>query len=150
MIYDKLENIDKYFQPGDSIYEAVCFARDKAAAMSNGDHDLDGDRLSARVMTYMTAPAEQRKFEYHRKYIDVQVMLEGCERHDVAPAKNLAPIGTFDAEKDILFLEPPELFATVNLEPGWFAVYFLHDNHRPNCSIGSPEQVRKVCMKVKA
>ncbi len=149
MIYDKFENLNKYFQSGDPIYKAACYARDKAAAMPDGDHLVDGDQIIARVQSYSTQPAEQRKFEYHKVYVDVQVMLDGCERQDVAPVKKLIPIGTFDTVKDIIKCEAPDLFSTVNLEPGWFVVYFPQDNHRPNCSIGAPAKVRKVCMKVK-
>jgi YhcH/YjgK/YiaL family protein len=149
VIYDKFENLDQYFGEDHPVYEAVVYARDKAGSMPVGDHDLDGDRLSARVQAYSTQPVELRQFESHRKYTDVQVMLEGCERQDVAPAQDLIPIGEFDEAKDVVKLEAPELFSTIHLEPGWFVVYFPQDNHRPNCCIGEPANVRKVCMKVK-
>ena len=148
MIYDRFENLDQYYDKGHPVYEAVVYARDKAGAMPVGDHDLDGDRLSARVQAYTTEPAELREFESHKKYTDVQVMLEGCERQDVAPAQDLVPKGEFDVEKDVVKLEEPDIFSTINLEPGWFVVYYPQDNHRPNCCIDEPSNVRKVCMKV--
>lgn len=149
MIYDKFENIGMYFEADHPVSKAVVFARDKAASMPLGDHSVDGDNLIARVQEYSTQPVELRFFESHRKYIDVQVMLDGCERQDVAPAQKMVPMGSFDESKDMVKLKEPEVFSTVNLEPGWFVVYFPQDNHRPNCCIGEPAKVRKVCMKVK-
>lgn len=100
MIYDKFENMETYFQPSEPVYDAICFAVEKAATLPDGDHELTCGGIVARVMAYVTEPAQQR------------------------------------------------LFATINLQPGWFAVYFPQDNHRPNCSVGESESVRKVCMKI--
>jgi len=148
MIYDNLDNLETYFHSGEPLYEAVCFARDQAAELPDGDHGLPCGNMLARVMTYKTEPAEQRLFENHRKFIDVQVMLQGSERHDVVTARELIPDGDFNIGKDIGRFKASGLFATIHLEPGWFAVYFPQDTHRPNCCIGEPVPVRKVCMKI--
>lgn len=147
MIYDKFDNLETCFQPGDPVYAAICFARDQAAGLPDGDHELPGGMI-ARVQSYDTELAEQRLFENHRRFIDVQVMLKGRERQDVVPGQELTPVGDFNIEKDMGRFEAPDLFSSIRLEPGWFVIYFPQDNHRPNCCIGEPEPVRKVCMKI--
>jgi YhcH/YjgK/YiaL family protein len=148
MIYDKLENLGTYCSPGESLYEAICYARDQAATQSDGNHPIGDDRLVAKVMSYTTEPVEGRIFECHRRHIDVQVMLSGSERHDVAPAQELKEAEPFDEAKDFGKFSAPPIYSTIYLEPGWFVVYYPQDNHRPNGSIGSSEPVRKVCMKI--
>lgn len=150
MIYDRLENAGTYFDEESPLYKAVCFARDEANGLAAGVHELDGDRLKANIDEYETEPAEERRFEAHEKYIDVQVMLDGGERQDVSVAANLVPVDPYDPERDLVFFQTPENFATIHLKPGTFVVYFPQDAHRPSCAMGdNPEPVRKVCMKVR-
>jgi biofilm protein TabA len=150
MIYDRLENVENYFDKNSTLYKAVCFARDEACKLNTGVHKLDGDALKANIDEYETEPAENRRFEAHRKYIDVQVMLEGMERHDVSVVSDLVPDIAYDSDKDVMFLQTPETCASIPLPPGLFVVYFPQDAHRPGCAIGdTPAPVRKVCMKIK-
>ena len=151
MIYDRLENVENYFDKGSALYKVVCFARDEADKLSTGVHKLDGDALKANIDEYETEPAENRRFEAHQKYIDVQVMLDGEERQDVVSvAPGLAPSIPYNPETDLAFFQTPEFFATIHLTPGAFVVYFPQDAHRPSCAVGDgPASVRKVCMKIK-
>lgn len=150
MIYDRLENVGTYFEKESLLYKAVCFARDEAAGLSVGVHKLDGERLKANIDEYQTQPADERRFEAHEQYMDVQVMLDGVERQDISVSTDLVPAVPYSLEKDIVFFQTPETFATVRLEPGTFVVYFPQDAHRPSCAAdGVPASVRKVCMKIK-
>jgi biofilm protein TabA len=150
MIYDRLENVENYFDKNSTLYKAVCFARDEACKLNTGVHKLDGDALKANIDEYETGPVADRRFEAHQKYIDVQVMLDGQERQDVSVAPDLVPSTPYAPETDVAFFQTPESFATIHLSPGSFVVYFPQDAHRPGCAIGdTPAPVRKVCMKIK-
>ena len=150
MIYDRIENAIKYFAKESLLLRAIQFAEQQAAALENGDHWLEEGVVKALLQAYETSPAEERFFERHRKFIDVQVMIKGMERHDVTQAPDLVPNMEYDEKMDLIKFENPERFSTVILEPGYFVVYFPQDAHRPGCTVGSRESVRKVCMKVKA
>ena len=150
MIHDRIENAEKYFTQKSRLLRAVLFAERQAAALEDGDHWLEEGVLRALVQSYETLPAEERFFERHRKFIDVQVMIKVIERHDVTEVTDLIPTTEYDENMDLIKFENPERFSTVILEPGYFVVYLPQDAHRPNCAVNGRERVRKVCMKVKA
>jgi YhcH/YjgK/YiaL family protein len=148
MIMDRLEQAGLYFAPDNPYYKAICFARDAAASLPDGVHLIDGRRLKANVESYETQPAHTRRFESHRLYGDVQVMLAGEERQDFAP-EHAAADGNYSDERDLQFFHPPQIYTAVHLHPGCFVIYQPGELHRPGVAIGgAPQSVRKVCMKV--
>jgi biofilm protein TabA len=151
MIYDTLEHMLDYFEKGSPIHKALCFAQDFALSnRPDGRYEIEGDDLFALVSSYDTSPAVARRFEAHRKYIDVQILLEGEEKIETSFASDLKPLQEYSEIKDIIFLEPPPDFASLVMRPGYFAVFYPHDVHRPNCSLHGKSRVRKIVMKVRA
>jgi biofilm protein TabA len=148
MIYDRFENMQLYCQPGSRLHRALVVARDVARAVADGRMDVDGDRLYASVATYETGLREERRFEAHRKYIDVQVLLEGEEVIDVSLDQDLPVVEPYNETRDVMFLQPPKRFASLSMAPGRFAVFYPHDFHRPGCHPGERSRVRKIVMKV--
>ncbi|MFA5851582.1 MAG: YhcH/YjgK/YiaL family protein, partial [Spirochaetales bacterium] len=118
-------------------------------ALANGSHQVDGERVLANVMTYETKRPEEGKFEAHRKYIDIQVVLEGEERCCCTPLSLTTELGPYDTGKDIGFLVGPRQ-TTMQLNPDNFAVFFPQDAHMPSLSLDKARTVRKVVMKVAA
>ena len=150
MIYDRFENLDLYCQPGTRLHRALVYARDVARAAADGRMDIDGDRLYASVATYETGSREERRFEAHRKYIDVQVLLEGEECIDVSQDRDLPILEAYDEKRDVVFLKPPEHVASLVMKPGCFGVFYPHDIHRPGCRLREKCRVRKIVIKVAA
>ena len=148
MIYDRFENLDLYCQPGTCLHQALVYARDVARTVADGRTDIDGERVYASVATYETGPREERRFEAHRTYIDVQVLLDGEESIDVSLDKGLATLETYDKKRDVMFLKPPEHVASMPMHPGYFVVFYPHDAHRPGCHLTEKRRVRKIVMKV--
>lgn len=148
MIYDRFENLQLCAQPGTRLHWALTYARGTLAAAADGRTDIDGDRLYASVATYETGPREERRFEAHRKYIDVQVLLEGEEVIDVSLDEHLPVIEAHDDARDVMFLGAPQRFASLAMTPGGFAVFHPHDAHRPGCHLGKRSRVRKIVVKV--
>ena len=150
MILDIAENIENYFDPGDDVYNAVEFVTNFDLTQPDGTYPIDGEDVFAIVQSVTTEGASDREFEAHRKFIDVQMVLEGIERQDVANVNdNIRITKDYDEDKDAMFFEEPELFSTMIMQPGMFVIYTPTDGHRPCCSIGSPKNIRKVCVKIK-
>jgi YhcH/YjgK/YiaL family protein len=147
MIYDRFENLNLYCQAGSRLHQALVVARDAVPAIADGRMDIDGDRLYASVATYETGSRDERRFEAHRRYIDVQVLLEGEESIDVSLGKDLPILEAYDETRDVMFLQPPQ-FASLPMRPGFFAVFYPHDIHRPGCHLKEKRRVRKIVMKV--
>lgn len=95
MILDRIERAGLYFAPDSPYGKAIRFARDAAAGLPDGVHLIDGERLKANVESYVPKPVEERRFESHRLYGDVQVMLEGAERQDFAAADDTVSDGGY-------------------------------------------------------
>jgi YhcH/YjgK/YiaL family protein len=150
MIYDRFENLNLYCQAGSRLHQALVVARDAVPTVSDGRMDIDGNRLYASVATYETGSREERRFEAHRKYIDVQVLLDGEEAIDVSLERNLSVLEGYNAERDVMFLQPPQQVASLAMRPGFFAVFYPHDIHRPGCHLKEKRRVRKIVMKVVA
>jgi YhcH/YjgK/YiaL family protein len=148
MIYDRLENLNLYCQPGTRLYRALVYARDVSRRVADGRMDIDGDRLYASVATYETGARVERRFEAHKKYIDIQVLLEGEEVIDVSLGRELSTLEAYDEKRDVLFLKPPQHFASLAMHPGYFAVFYPHDVHRPGCHLQEKRRVHKIVMKV--
>lgn len=148
MIYDRFENLDLYCQPGTRLHRALACARDAVGTIADGRTELDGDRLYASVSTYDTSPREERRFESHKKYIDVQAVLEGEESIDVSLETDLPVLEAYDEKKEVMFLKPPQEFASLVMKPGRFAVFYPQDIHRPGCNLRDKRRVRKIVVKV--
>jgi YhcH/YjgK/YiaL family protein len=148
MIFDRFENLNLYCRPGSRLHRALVYAREVARTVADGRMDIDGDRLYASVSTYETGSREERRFEAHRKYIDVQVLLEGEESIDVSLDQDLPPLEAYDEKRDVMFLKAPQHVASLLMKPGCFAVFYPHDIHRPGCHLRGMRRVRKIVMKV--
>jgi YhcH/YjgK/YiaL family protein len=149
MIYDIFENLELYCKKGEPLYEAIAYARAFDLSKADGIYEVKGRDIYARVLSYETAPAHKRFFEAHKFYLDVQILLEGCERQDVVLAEELEPLEPYDQDKDMVKLKAPHRYASIVMEPGKFAVFYPHDIHRPNCDLDGTSKVRKICMKVR-
>ena len=119
-------------------------------SVTDGVIEIDGEDVFAIVQTVTTEDASERQFECHQKFIDVQMVLQGLERQDVTTVDDNVKITEhYNEESDAMLFKEPELFSTLIMKPGMFVVYTPSDGHRPCCSIDSPCEIRKVCVKIK-
>ena len=125
-------------------------ARPGKLELPDGRQDLDGDRLFALIQSGTTRDPDPARFESHRRYIDIQVVLAGGEVMEWVPVDNLAEAVAYDEAKDIRFhVAPSRPAARVALVAGEFAVFFPEDAHKPCCHLGTaPVAFRKIVIKV--
>lgn len=116
----------------------------------DGRHDIHGDNAFVLVSSPQTEPQEQRQAEYHCRYLDVQILLEGAEK--LGYGLTLATEDPQDNQlktQDIAFCRdiPSEQFLT--FEPGNLVVFFPREYHRPLCAVNGPGQrIKKAVLKV--
>ena len=102
-------------------------------------------------MSYLTEPAEQRKWESHRRYLDIQYLVSGLECIPVAPVGALPVATPYDDEQDVSFYADGSApTPSLVLEAGMFAIFFPQDAHRPNIAVTAPVATRKIVVKVPA
>ena len=93
-----------------------------------------------------TKPWKDAKLEAHRKFLDIQYILEGQEVVGLAPTDTLTPDGPFNEEKD------KGMYVGHNqptvIEAGWCYVVFPEDAHAPGTHLEQPNSFRKLVIKL--
>ena len=148
MIIDHLKNAAQYAGLGTRIEAGLAWlAATDFTTMAPGRYELDGKNLYALVQSYETRDPSLGKWEAHRRYIDIQYVVTGCEKMGYAEISTLKG-STYDAEKDFLFLEGTGDLLTCG--PGTFVLFAPQDAHMPCLAIDKPQAVTKVVVKVLA
>jgi YhcH/YjgK/YiaL family protein len=117
-------------------------------ATPDGRYPIEGERVFALVSRYHTGPATEKRFETHRRHLDLQYLAEGRERILYLPLGGLEVETPYDEAKDITFYAEPKFSSSLLMEPGDLAVFFPGDGHKPGCMAGGRDPVLKVVVKV--
>lgn len=146
MIFSALSQAGRYAALHPLFSRAFGFIRDNDLhALAPGRYPVEGEQLFAIVEQAPGKPREQARLECHRRYIDIQLVLDGSEEMGWKPlADCLNPVSDYSEEKDIRFFhDAPASWITV--PPEHFCVFFPEDAHAPLVSAG---EVRKVIFKI--
>ena len=148
MIFDKLHNASLYHGLGSSIEKSLKFLESEDfSSMEIGKYPIEGNDIFYMVSQYETKPAEEVDYEAHRKYIDIQYIVEGQEIIGYANLGSLNVKEEYNAEKDIGFLEGEGDYFTIR--KGDFVIFFPEDAHQPCLLVDKPETVKKIVVKVR-
>ncbi len=148
MIIDKLENAARYINVYKGIDKALAYLQTTDLdSLAPGKYAIDGDDVFAIVQEYNTLNVAGEQMEAHRKHIDVQYMIRGCEQVGLALFNGQATSKEYSETEDyMLFPDTPTFFAT--LDSGTFMIFFPTDLHMPCIKITEAEPVKKVVIKV--
>ena len=151
MIVDKLENLEKYGRVIPYAREILNFLNHPDfKGLPPGRHEVpDSTDCYVLKQQYTTKPLAEGKWESHRRYIDIHLVVSGEESSEWLPDEFLpAAEGAYDAEADATVYTSRRKGSTIHMEPGWFAVFFPADAHIPCCAPGEPSPVNKIVVKV--
>lgn len=147
MIIDNIRNASIYYGLNPRIEAALKWlGAQEFSKLELGRIDILGDECYAIVQDYATVPREEKRWEAHRRYIDVQFVSSGTEMIGFANIETLKVVEEYNDEKDITWLEGDGDFSTV--PAGTFVILHPHDAHMPGCAVEKPEMVRKIVVKV--
>lgn len=147
MIFDTLDNVNNYEGLG-RVYTALKFLSETDfSKIDLGRYELDGDNIFYMVQSYDTDP-DKTISEAHKKYIDIQYMVEGEEIIGVADISSEKELTEAKEENDVWFYncktEP------LTLSAGKYMVLYPNDLHCPGVATnGTALTCRKVVVKVK-
>ena len=148
MIIDKIENAHIYKNIAERISKS--FEYIKATDLKNlpaGKYPIDGKNIFALVSEYKSKSEQEGKLEAHRKYIDVQYVIEGEELIGYSPLGSQQILEPYKEENDIVFFTGDKSFTKVS--EGMFAIFFPEDVHMPGISTGKISDVKKLVIKVR-
>lgn len=152
MIVTDLKHIDHQACITTALKKAIDFLRrPDTHLLADGRVDIDGERVFALAQRYETLKTDAPRFEYHRKYIDIQYIVSGEEVIGWAPADSMVITEEYDGDKDICFGTVPDgEMTSIYLKGGQLAVLYPEDGHAPKLAAGRPSLVLKIVVKVAA
>ncbi len=147
MLYGNTSNAEWFANK--ALREAVAFLRDKAPAAADGRYELS-DGAYVMIKAFSPQPREQRRYETHVKFADIQCVLEGDETICVRPPEGLRVEEEHLAERDIAYYHQPGDGAPEQdfvMRPGFFLLLCPEDAHKPEC-LTTVAQGRKAVVKI--
>ena len=148
MIFDDIKNIRNYSEVDEKIAD---FILNLTAMQECGKVFLSEDRLTyANVDEYTTKTLENCKLEAHKKYIDIQILLDGVEELDYINVEGVKVKEAYIPERDIMFFDTPEkVLNRIILGTGKFVLLYPHEAHQPQMAYKNiPSKVKKVVVKI--
>ena len=121
----------------------------KILSLVNGSYDVGYNNIKMNLGKYFTKKENDKFWESHKKYLDVQIMINGTEKVSVGDMRNM-DIKSFDAEKDLVILDGEKTFDII-MTTGDVLVFFPNDVHKPELNISENDNsgnIRKIVTKV--
>ncbi|KPU81997.1 mannitol dehydrogenase [Psychromonas sp. PRT-SC03] len=123
-------------------------------ALLIADKNKDGKYLIGEegvfvvLASAITEPEAHRKAEFHRAYIDIQILLEGQERLGYSNALTAEDKALIDVDNDLYFVDHVENENFVNLKCGDYALFYAGQIHRPLCCVNQALAIKKAIIKI--
>jgi len=148
MIIDKLSDLRRYI-PSLPALETVCSVLESGIlkTQSFGSYKTDNPSVRYNLFTYHKEKTASDIYEIHQKEVDVQILLSGFERMDIASKDGLQTIEEYNPAKDALFSKGNKA-VSYHADTTTFALFFPGEPHAPNLVDGKPTEVVKVVFKI--
>lgn len=146
MIIDQLKNASLYFGISERLATAFHYLQNiDMSSLVQGRHEIDSSNIYAMVQSYETKTKEKGIWEAHRRYIDVQYIVNGVELIGYANIGHLKA-GEYDDDRDFLPLQGDGDFFEV--KAGTFVILLPQDAHMPGIAASTPQTVDKIVLKI--
>ena len=143
MIICSWRDIDRYASVIPGLQEAVDFVNG-LKSFEPATYPLPHGKVMVQKGT--TKPLENVKAEAHRKYLDIQLVVDGKESCGWAKTEDLNLVGEFDVEKDCGFYEGNMMY--FDITPGVCYVLYPEDAHAPCRHLDQPSEYTKLVIKL--
>lgn len=108
-----------------------------------------GEGIYANVLEYETGDINEKQFESHRKYLDIQYIISGSEEIQVSPHTQYQEAVPYDEANDLELLKDPAVFASFIVSENEFVVMGASEPHRGGGMLdGKPASIRKLVVKI--
>lgn len=139
-----MKDLNKIKELCPSAYDFIVNKADGAAV---GKYELEGGAYVS-VQEYTTKARSEAKYEAHKKFIDIQLILSGRELIAVTPIEKMEIKDEYNETKDVMFFQHNDECTDYVLEAGDFLILYPQDVHMPGVCINERSLVRKIVVKV--
>ncbi|HBG26094.1 MAG: hypothetical protein A2Y10_00440 [Planctomycetes bacterium GWF2_41_51] len=149
MIVDKIENAKLYSSISPRIAKALeVLAAKEISKSPDGKNEVDGTNLYYLVQRYTTKPRNEGQMEAHKKYIDIQFVVDGCESIFVEDISICRIASAYNETDEAAMYDLPQKFSEIFMTKGTFCILFPQDGHLPCRTAVSESKVHKIVFKV--
>jgi biofilm protein TabA len=137
MILDDLNGAARYYGLHPDFRQAFEFlARTELASLATGKYELQGERLFVLINRDPGRGHEGARLEAHRKYIDIQFLVDGSEEIGWRPTAECQQLSDpYVESRDIMFFaDAPQTW--IQLPAGKYMIFYPEDAHAPLAARG--------------
>jgi biofilm protein TabA len=149
MIFDKVENLSQYFdKPWVNL--VLDFYKTLDLNTPNGEYELMGRDLFCKVLDYETKTTDFIT-ESHRKYVDIQISLDGEEFIEVYGFEEVVITEPYNEISDCIFYKTTEnslSLIKIQLTKGMMGIFLPQDIHKTQISVKHVSEIKKAVFKV--
>ncbi len=144
MIYAKIANLDQYAFENPRLMSCIQDIRFQLNAET-----VEATDFKKNKMTFTTTPKVEKRYEAHKKCIDIHLVLEGREYVEVSHIDCLSNPTEYNRDQDIYFGDvTSELKFSGYLEQGYFLICFPEDTHLVGAHEHVEQEVTKIVYKI--
>lgn len=150
MIHDTLIQSGLYEKLHPHFPAAFAWLKGFDTSTPDGKYEIAGPECVAGVQRYITKPGNEKKWEAHQIFGDIQVVYHGKETCGHTDVARLTSTESYSTSKDVEKFSAP-LFPTtkLHLRSGYFTIFYPQDAHQPGVAVAQPTEVLKVVIKFK-
>ncbi|MFV0379552.1 MAG: YhcH/YjgK/YiaL family protein [Anaerorhabdus sp.] len=145
MIIDSLENLKRYQELSSEIATCINFINSNDLSKLEANKIELNDRCFVLVQD-VDVMDDNLNYEWHKKYIDIQLVVDGSECLDVA-VNSTHRNDSFDEIKDIGFCKKDNKAVRVKLYKNEFVLLFPYELHAP-CIYLNDKKIKKLVFKI--
>lgn len=146
MIIDNLENSNRYLSLHKDFELVFDYLKThNLLEQKCGKYEIKSNEVFYNLQEYETKPIQ--KLEAHKKYIDIQVVVQGEEYMGYTNIKNTVVTEEYNNEKDVMFLNGK--VDKLKADNKTFLIFFPDDAHMPSLCEQAPKNVKKAIFKIK-
>lgn len=149
MIYAELKNIKTYKGISKNLDKAIDFIVGKKYLNANfGKNIIDGDAVYFNCPEKpITRENTNLDLEYHKKYIDIHIVLGGEEVIAYTPLEDCLETQSYNDEEDYALVKGKAQVELI-LNAKNFLLFFPEEPHLALLKIDTPKEIKKVIFKV--
>lgn len=123
--------------------------RKDLSSLASGNYPIVGQDVYASISTYVPKDIDKTQWEAHRKYADIQCMIEGEEKIGESPISKLTQTVPYNESKDAANYKGPGKYFIA--KPGTFYIFFPGQGHRPSLKVNASDtmMVKKIVIKMR-
>lgn len=147
MIYDKLTNILLYKGINRNLDTAIDYILNHdISSLPMGKTCVDADWVYINVMEAQAGPLEERNYEIHKEYMDIQIDISGVEMIQIGDSAGMT-VNNYNAGTDFGIAECNNL-TSCTMGAGNFIICMAGEPHKPGIAVSDQTTLKKCVFKV--